>query len=786
MQGRATAAEGITPQAANGAYRVAVLLFALAWLVLCWPWLSGRLTVPWDAKAHFQAQLQFLAGSIHRGEWPFWNPFVFAGSPQVADPQSLIFSLPHLLVALVDPAPSFVVSDGIAFAMLGFGGVALMAFFRDRGWRPEGALIAAFVFAFGASAAWRIQHTGQVLSLSWWAITLWLLARALERRSIGWGIAAGVAGGCMVIGRDQVALLGIFLLVFQTLWFVLQGPRRIETLRGVILPLVAGALAAILVAGLPIAMTIMLAGDSNRPAIDFIGAGRGSLHPAGLLTAFAANLYGTDGPLSEFWGQPSFTWGPTDLFLARNMSDVYIGALPMIAGLGLGIAGGAFRAREIRWVVAAATLVLLYALGWYTPVFTLYWHVLPGIDLFRRPADATFLLGGLAAILAGYAVHRLCAGTLDMTRARLALAAALIVASFAACVGVAAWKGQLGHATPAIATALAFAAVSAVVLAWMGSRRPAAWLASLVLALLLTADLRWNNGPNESTALPSELFDVLRPDSTDPIVAELKRRLAAEAAPDRRDRVELAGVDFHWPNASMVHGLDNTLGYNPIRLRIYTRATGAQDTVALPEQRTFSPLMPGWSSLLADMLGLRYVVTRGPAEDVDKALHEGDLIELARAPHARLFENPRALPRVILAGDARPANFDTLLDDGKWPEGFDPRRTVLLDPADGFPAAENGPRPAGSARLLRYANTEVVAAVDSAQGGWLVLNDSWHPWWYATVDGQAEPVRRANGIMRAVQVPAGRHEVRFVFRPLEGLADEIVERWRGAGPKPAP
>ncbi len=41
----------------------AILLF---WVALNWPWLSGALTIPWDAKAHFLPQLQFLAGSIAR------------------------------------------------------------------------------------------------------------------------------------------------------------------------------------------------------------------------------------------------------------------------------------------------------------------------------------------------------------------------------------------------------------------------------------------------------------------------------------------------------------------------------------------------------------------------------------------------------------------------------------------------------------------------------------------------------------------------------------------------
>ena len=49
-----------------------VLLVALFWAALNWAWLSGALTIPWDAKAHFQPQFQFLANSLAKGELPFW------------------------------------------------------------------------------------------------------------------------------------------------------------------------------------------------------------------------------------------------------------------------------------------------------------------------------------------------------------------------------------------------------------------------------------------------------------------------------------------------------------------------------------------------------------------------------------------------------------------------------------------------------------------------------------------------------------------------------------------
>ncbi len=101
----------------------------------------------------------------------------------------------------------------------------------------------------------------------------------------------------------------------------------------------------------------------------------------------------------------------------------------------------------------------------------------------------------------------------------------------------------------------------------------------------------------------------------------------------RRDRIELAGLGFHWPNASLTHGLENTLGYNPVRLGLYSAATGAEDTVSLPDQRKFSPLFPSYRSTLANLLGLRFIATGAPIETMDRTLKPGD--PAARRPHDR-------------------------------------------------------------------------------------------------------------------------------------------------------
>ncbi len=71
-------------------------------------------------------------------------------------------------------------------------------------------------------------------------------------------------------------------------------------------------------------------------------------------------------------------------------------------------------------------------------------------------------------------------------------------------------------------------------------------------------------------------------------------------------------------------------------------------------------------------------------------------------------------------------------------------------------------------KLTRYRNAHVEIEVDTPAAGFVVLNDIWHPWWRAEVDGVDAEILKANVLFRAVQVPAGKHVVRFTFRPLEG------------------
>ncbi len=764
--------------------RIALALFASSVLILVWPWLSGTVTIPWDAKAHFLPQVQFLAQSLARGESPFWSPHVFGGHPQIADPQSLLFSPVYLLLAHLDATPDPWMVDMLLFAMVAIGSACLMLWARDQGWHWGGALVTALCFGWGASMAWRIQHVGQILSLVWIVIALFFLDRALRRSRVVWAILAGLALARVALGRDQVALLGLYFLAVFVLWRIVSPPTDARRDRsGAIRSAAVAALIAIALSLLPILFTWLLTQESNRPEIPYSEAAKGSLHPALLMTLLVPDLFGATGRGDHYWGPPSASWPGTDLFLAQNMGGLYLGAVPLIL-IGAAALRGWLWAKEIRMISIAALMLVLYALGRYTPAFEIFHAALPGVDLFRRPADATFLVGAMLSLLAGYSTHRMMT-TLDPQKTAridpipaqsglpvMAVAFTYVAIALIAGVGFAAYRGQLHHiAVPLTESGASLLIAGGVLKAVQGgSQRRHAWSLT-ALAALLVADLAYHNGPSSATAQPPDLYEVLAPESRNETIAALKARVVNNG--QRRDRIELIGLGFHWPNASLTHGLENVLGYNPLRLAYYSEATGAQDHAGLPDQRKFSPLFPSYRSTLADLLGLRFIASGVPVEQIDRQIGPGDLRLVARTREAWIYENPRAMPRVLFANAAHAVDFDEIVREGRWPE-VDLRRTVLLETEP----PDSRPRAPGRARLVHYANTRIDIEVDSPDGGWVVLNDVWSPWWFAFKDeGHAMAplvLERANVLFRAVEVGPGRQRIRMEFLPVRGAWEQLT------------
>jgi hypothetical protein len=279
---------------------------------------------------------------------------------------------------------------------------------------------------------------------------------------------------------------------------------RHHSRRAFLTPLAAGCITGALVAAVPVTMTALLAARSNRPEIAWTVAGLSSLHPAHLLTLAFSDLLRAMNPADlEYWGPG--TWkaalGGGEINLAKNMGLVYVGALPLVVVISFGIVRGLAWSRDIRFFSISAGVVLLYAIGWYTPAFHVIYDLVPGVNLFRRPADATFVLGALLAIVAGYLVHRWLKGTVPRpTRTQRAIELAISIALVSMALWLAHTIVTVRLVTMPVVTALVFtgATIIALFLArQLRARSPVAPMLSL--AAFVAADFAWNNSPHVST-----------------------------------------------------------------------------------------------------------------------------------------------------------------------------------------------------------------------------------------------------------------------------------------------
>ena len=168
--------------------------------------------------------------------------------------------------------------------------------------------------------------------------------------------------------------------------------------------------------------------------------------------------------------------------------------------------------------------------------------------------------------------------------------------------------------------------------------------------------------------------------------------------------------------------------------------------------------MPSYRSRLADMLGLRFIATGVPIEQIDKRLQPDDLPLVARTNHGYIYENTQRFAARSFREHGAEGRFRGSADVGRL-AGFQSRN----DSVAGEPAGEVERRRAGTSAIRTYGNTEIVIDVESPDGGWVVVNDPWHPWWFATMDGRDVPILRANVLFRAVAVPPGRHFVTLRF-----------------------
>jgi len=744
---------------------ISVGFVTAVWLAAVSRWIVRDAVVPWDSKNQFYAFFRFLSATLRGGDSPFWNPYHYGGHPSVADPQSLVFAPVFVAWGMLDPAPTMRAFDLVIFAHLLAGGIAIAIMGWRARWPIPSSVLAAALFMFGGAASGRLQHSGIILSYALFPVALLLLQLALERRSLSSAIGFAIMAAGVALGRNQTALLLCALLVAaaftEFLAEILGSARPVGYLRErlSVLATIAATGGALLI--VPMLLTLQFAQLSNRPAESLDDALRGSLYPANLATLAVANIFGTHG---SYWGPGAATL-PEVALTDDSENYLFVGVVPVLLLLWFGIVGGGAWRRGRRLMACTLAIACLFMLGRYTPFYGLAFRFVPGIDLFRRPTDASFLFGIALAFLVGH-------GLADYVRRGLPrfrpLSTVVSVSAMAAVMGSAVvFSARTGHALDAAREVLVAGAVMlvAALILLSARQRPARIAAAALVTLLGVAELLWWNTASRLNAESRSNYAVLEaPAGAEAdAIAVLENAIAADHRLGDYPRVEVVGLGGPWQNLAMVRGWEATNGYNPLRIGLYDRLVSPGEENWSAFHRRFPASFDNYNAPLAQALGLTYLVMGQPLNELPGLAAPPAAELLVQGPHIWIYRLAGAMPRALLyrwpeaaaagavqSGDASPDLSSIGLDTQT---AYDRLISLPSSEAPGLVKIESS-RP-GSVDLV----------TTSTADGLLVLHDLYYPGWLAEIDGKPAKIMRFALLFRAVIVPAGNHRVTFRFAP---------------------
>jgi hypothetical protein len=366
----------------------AVLAAGALLIVLFWKEVFLRGWMPSNALFlyFFHPQTALTGEYLQNGVLPLWNPWGNCGAPFMADPLSGAFYPLNLALHLWGyPA-------GFRFWL--FLHLFLLYLFtylwaRDRGADALSSGVAGSLLAFNAYVTAHMGYMSHFASLVW---TPFLL-HAWDRRAWRW-VSAGAALQ-LLAGNHQY----FYMTVLAMAVFSAAGRERPA------LWLKTGAAlgAGLILAAFQVLPSWELIRQSVRSgALDFETAVRYSQPPLQLLKFLFAPLWIHWRPAVA--GDPAITLfyaGPAALFLAA----------------------AAFRNKPGKAAAPAALLIvgIALSLGSHTPLYRALYHVLPGLSLFRFPAQWMWLAALGLALLASRGASGLAP--------RWRLAAAAVVAA---------------------------------------------------------------------------------------------------------------------------------------------------------------------------------------------------------------------------------------------------------------------------------------------------------------------------------------------------------------------
>jgi len=690
---------------------------------------------------------------------PLWEPYIHGGMPFVDAMHGDIF-YPAALLQIIFPVTYALGLKLILHVFL--AGLFMFMFLRDWGlnWRPS--VFGGILYMFTPCLVSLIYpgHDGKIYVTALTPLAFMFLRRGTVERRWSPFFAFGLVYTFLILtAHVQMAYyaswgLGLYFL------FLLWDEHRFNPKR-IARPVMAFILALALAGGASaiqwLAPYFYLQEHSQRiqhtEEHGFAWSSSWSMNAEEAASLVVPEFSGDNLTHKEhtYWGQNYFKLNSE----AVGLFAIFFALVTLIVQ----------RRRQIVFFAALSLFALLYALGANTPLFTVMFHLVPGVKKFRAPGMINFLFAFGAVAIAAWGLHqieRLPAKT--PLEKKYFKSAAIVVGVYTLITLIVtawgegffvAWAGLFQSGadqqkfaairanTPRVISGLWISTIllwSALGLLWARFNRSLkAGLLFSGLALLAIIDL-WRFDARfihlvdpENYYRRSSLVDYLHKvkDTQGPF----RTFVLPQSVPDNY----LALYGLEEVSMSAMHGN---------HLLSYDNFTGRHES---PQNLTNPKFL--------DLLNVTRVISSQP-------VNFDWLGQPERVDMFYIYTNPHAIPRVAgFFGYRVIEDHEAVLAEIKKPDFLHRRLLLLEEEIPGFPPVEDVESlPAFQAgQVVENKINEFTIAIDMPADGIVFLSENYYPAWHAEEDIRPLRIYRANYTFRAVFVKAGRHTIHFWF-----------------------
>lgn len=706
---------------------------------------------------HFYVEYFRAHGSV-----PVWNPYIFGGLPFI----DAFHGDTYYPLSIYKFFGNFYRALGLNLVFHIFLSGIFM-YFTARQFRLSriASTLSAVAYSFSGFLISLVApgHDGKIFVTTLFPLTILFLDRAFEKKALLNFTLLGLVIGVIILSPHPqlsyyslwaIALYGAFRLIFRF--------RETKAIGSVIKPGVLLVYAVVI--GLLISAVQFFPGyvytTEYSPRADsksgYEWATSWSMHTEEAVSQVVPEFAGVDA------GQGNYYWGKN----AFKDNSEYAGVIPLFLAM-IGIFF--FRKKETWFFGGLALFAFIYALGDTTPIFRIFYYIIPKVKSLRAPSTIMFIFLFCISLLAGYGIQYLIDKRKEIssdTRKKLyyyLFGVPAVLLLFALLFSAA------GETMLSIYTSIFYGGIKSQMVSNTASKWNLAlmqlphivsgfWVAFLLLGLTAAAVFLYLNrkaGVIILLLIPLlamidgirfnskfiETYDYTRQFSPNPISNFVK---------GLPGYFRISNFRAITANFFPYFDISEVTGYHGNQLRWYDDLLGGPG-----EPNQFNPRVQ-------NLAGAKYIIINSKAVLPRNYFGPDSVKTIRDFGQVKIYQNDNALPRTFLANryEVIPDRMDI------YPEiingNSDLRHLVYLEekpPPDIIPI-DSG---AMEAKIVSHAIDSVLINVNTNQNALLVLTDNYYPKWHAYIDGKETEIYRAYGTFRAVPVKSGQSSVLFKY-----------------------